>query len=93
MAVPEDDEHEGGTPDLDGDVGPGKAEASIAERLGTEADMIRLTSIAPTSISRTGSVSGSNQLVIQLVYIQADHTATSRRKVWTAPRSVRCSSR
>lgn len=48
--------------------------------------MSRLPSITPTSISRTGSLEGSNQLVTQAVYIQAVHTARRSTSVSAAPR-------
>lgn len=51
--------------------------------------MIRLASIAPTSISRSGRVSGVEMLVTQLVQFQASDTASNDSGVSLAPLSVR----
>ena len=59
---------------------PGKATA-----------MIRVATMVPTSITRTGRRSGSNQLVTQAVSTQAHHSASKSRAVCSAPRKSRCS--
>ena len=69
---------------------PANSRPRSSKASGIAADMNWLASIAPTSINRTGSVDGSNQFVIQAVYIHEVNTATSSRSVSPAPRRERC---
>jgi hypothetical protein len=59
---------------------------------GIATDMTRLASIMATRSARTGGLAGSNQLVNQVVYIQAHHTTSNRKSVSSAPLTVRWSS-
>ena len=69
----------------------GSARSSNA--FGIDADRTSPASISANSISRTAVRSGSSQLVIQAVSIQAHHTASISTAVCNAPSGVRCSSR
>jgi hypothetical protein len=52
---------------------------------GMATDMTRLTSIRAISSKRTGGLSGSNQLVNQVMWIHAHHTASNRKSVSSTP--------
>jgi len=66
--------------------------ARPAKACGSAAASTSPTPMMANSSSRTGLLSGSNQLVIQAVYCQASHTANHNSSVSSAPISDRSAS-
>jgi hypothetical protein len=64
-----------------------------ANACGINEDSINPPSISANSISRTGTRSGSSQLVVQVVKIHSHHNARNINSVCTTPAGFRCSSR
>jgi hypothetical protein len=59
--------------------------------LGIDADRMRPANIIARIASLTGVLSGSSQLVNQVVYIHTHHTASISSSVWMPPITEKCS--
>ena len=60
----------------------------LAKAPGIATVITRLASITAPSSRRTGSASGSNQLVNQVLYCHAHHTTNNKKRVSNAPPTV-----